>query len=137
MRDSNAYRSQSDPRCRLLLNGSSWEEVIDKDGLESAKNGRSTHYSTRQDHKDKSVIDMTFTNWPRMIWLILADDYAAGSDYNLIDWEIETEREVEYEWVVRWNLATMTGKNVKAAEMIWTEPAKERAYLDAECTEDA
>jgi len=38
--------------------------------------------------------------------------------------------------VVRWNLAPMTEKDAEAAEKLWMELAKERAQLDAECTED-
>jgi len=38
--------------------------------------------------------------------------------------------------VVRWNLAEMTEKNTKAAEMLCMELSKERAHLEAAWTEE-
>jgi len=48
----------------------------------------------------------------------------------------ERQEEVEHERVVGWDSAAMTEKDVEAAEKLWTELARERAHLDAECTED-
>jgi len=38
--------------------------------------------------------------------------------------------------VVESNLAAMTEEDVEIAETLWAEQVKERAHLDAECTED-
>jgi hypothetical protein len=55
-----------------------------------------------------------------------------------MEWEVEAERqeEVEHKWVVWWNLAAMTEKELETAEKLWMDLVKERAHLDAECTED-
>jgi len=50
--------------------------------------------------------------------------------------EEDRQEEADHERVVRWNLAAMTQKYLKAAEKHWLDLAKERAHLDAECTED-
>jgi len=68
----------------------------------------------------------------------LADDHATGSDHEVIEWEVEVDRQEEagHERVVGWNLAAMTEEDAKAAEKLWMELVKERAHLDAECTAD-
>jgi len=38
--------------------------------------------------------------------------------------------------MVGWNIAAMTQKDAEAALKLWMELAKERAQLDAKCTED-
>jgi len=50
--------------------------------------------------------------------------------------EVDRQEEADHERVVGWNLAAMTEKDAEAAEKLWTELARERAHLDAECTED-
>jgi len=50
--------------------------------------------------------------------------------------EAEWQEEVDHERVGGWNLAAMTEKDLEAAEKLWRELVKERAHLDAECTED-
>jgi len=42
---------------------------------------------------------------------------------------------MDHERIVGWNLAAMTEKDAEAAEKLWKELSKKRAYLDAECTE--
>jgi len=71
-------------------------------------------------------------------WSILANDHATGSDHMVMEWEVAADRqeEADQKSVVGWNLAAMTEKEVGAAEKLWTELAKERAHLHAECTED-
>jgi hypothetical protein len=49
---------------------------------------------------------------------------------------VDRQEEADHERVVGWNLGAMTQKDAEAAEKLWRELAKERAKLDAECTED-
>jgi len=90
------------------------------------------------DHEGKSVIDLTLANRVIMKWTILADDHPTGSHHEVIEWEVEADwqEEADHERVVGWNLAAMTEKDVEAAVKLWRDIAKERAHLDAECTED-
>jgi len=116
-----------------------WEDLIDENGLEIGNDGEGTHHWTREGHEGESVIDLTLANRPITKWSILADDdHATGSDHEVIEWEVEVDRqeEVGHERVVGWNLAAMTEEDTKAAEKLWIELAKGRAHLDAECTAD-
>jgi hypothetical protein len=136
--DFNAHRSRLDPRCSAPRDAAFWEGVIDENALEIGNAGRPTHFWTREDHEGESVIDLTLANRPIMKWSILADDHATRSDHEVIEWEVEAERheEPDHERVVGWNLAAMTEQDLETAEKLWTDLAKERAHLDAECTED-
>ena len=127
-----------DLRCRVQRNDTFWEDVVDENGLEVGNYAQPTHYWTREDHKGESVIDLTLAYRPITKRFILADDHATGSDNNVIKWEVEADRqeEADHGRVVGWNLAEMTEENTEAAEKLWAELAKGRAYLDAECTED-
>jgi len=115
-----------------------WEDVIDENGLEIGKDGEATHHWTREGHEGESVIDLTLANRPITKWSIMGDDHATGSDHEVIEWEVDVERQEEagHERVVGWNIAAMTEEDAKAAEKLWMELAKERAHLDAECTAD-
>jgi hypothetical protein len=113
--------------------------VIDEIGLEIGHDGEATHHGTREGHEGESVIDPTLVNRPITTWCILADDdHARGSDHEVIEWEVEVDRQEEagHERVVGWNIAAMTEEDAKAAEKLWMKLAKERAHLDAECTAD-
>jgi len=136
--DFNAHSKRWDPRCQVQRDAAFWEDMIDKNGLEIGNDGRPTHHWIREDQEGESVIDLTFANRPIVKWTILADDYASGSDHEVIEWEVGVDRqeEADYERVVGWNLAAMMEKDVEAAEKLWMELAKKRAQLDAECTED-
>jgi hypothetical protein len=111
-----------------------WEDVIDKNGLEIGNDGEATHHWTREGHEGESVIDLTLVNRPITKSSILANDHATGSDHEVIEWEVEVDRQEEagHERVVGWNIAAMTEEDAKAAEKLWMELAKERAQLDAE-----
>jgi len=50
--------------------------------------------------------------------------------------DADRQEEGDNEREVWWNLAAMTEEDAEAAEKLWTELAKERAHLDAECTAD-
>jgi len=115
-----------------------WEDMIDENGLEIGNDGRPTHHWTREDQNSESVIDLTLANRPLVKCTILADDQATGSDHQVIEWEVRGDwhKKADHERVVGWNLASMTEKNVEAAEKLWMDSARERAQLDAECTED-
>jgi len=69
--------------------------VIDENELEVGNDGRPTHYWTREDHKGESVIDLTLANQPITKWFILANDHATGSDHEVIEWEVEADRQEE------------------------------------------
>jgi len=114
------------------------EDVIDENGLEIGNNGEATRHWTREGHEGESVIDLTAANQLITKWSILADDHATGSDHEVIEWEVEVDRQAEagHNREVGWNLAAMTEEDAKAAEKLWMELAKERAHLDAECTAD-
>jgi len=90
------------------------------------------------DHEGESVMDLMLANGPITKWLILADDHATGSDHEVVEWEVEADRheEADHERVVGWDLAAMKEEDSEAAEKLWANLAKERAHLDAECTED-
>jgi len=49
---------------------------------------------------------------------------------------INRQEEADHERVVGWNKPAMTKRNVEAAEKLCMQLAKERAQLNAECTED-
>jgi len=137
--DFNAHSIRWDPRCQVQRDAAFWEDVIDENGLEIGNDGEATHHWTREGHEGESVIDLTLANRPITKWSILADDdHATGSDHEVIEWEVEVDRQEEagHERVVGWNLAAMTEEDAKAAEKLWMELAKERAHLDAECTAD-
>jgi hypothetical protein len=70
--------------------------------------------------------------------LILADENPTKSDHEVIEWEVDVDRQevADYERVLRWNLAAMIEEDVEAAEQLLVELAKERAYLDPGITED-
>jgi len=112
--------------------------VIDKNRLEIENDVRSMHCSTREDHDGLSVIDLTSRNRPTMKCSIRVDDHATGSNHKVIDWEVEADgqEEADHEKVVGWNVDAMTEEDLEAAEKLWRELAKERAYLSAECTSD-
>jgi len=115
-----------------------WEDVIDENGLEIGNDGRAPHDWTREGHECETVIDLTLANRPITTLSILADDHATGSDHEVIEWQVEADRqeEADHEMVVGWNLAAMTEEDAKATEKLWRELAKERAHLDAECMAD-
>jgi len=73
-------------------NATFWEDLIDENGLEIGNYGRSTHHGTRGDYEYQSVIDLTLENLPILKWSILADDHAAGSDHEVVEWEVEVNR---------------------------------------------
>ena len=108
------------------------EDVIDENGLEIGNNGEATRHWTREGHEGESVIDLTAANQLITKWSILADDHATGSDHEVIEWEVEVDRQAEagHNREVGWNLAAMTEEDAKAAEKLWMELAKERAHLD-------
>lgn len=80
-----------------------------------------------------TLANQLFTKLPRQ-----AEDHATGFHHEVMELEVaaEMEDEAEHERLVGRNLAAMTDKTVENAEKLWTEPAKERAHLHAECTED-
>jgi len=49
---------------------------------------------------------------------------------------VNRQEEVDHERIVRWNFASMSEKDAEAADKLCMELVKERAQLDAECTED-
>jgi hypothetical protein len=136
--DFNAHSIRWDPRCQVQGDVAFWEDVIDENGLEIGNNGEATHHRTRDGHVDESVIDLTLGNRPITQCSILADDHATGSDPEVIEWEVEVDRQEEagHERTEGWNIAALTEEDAKAAEKLWMELAKERAHLDAKCTAD-
>jgi len=79
------------------------------------------------DQEGESVIDLTLATQLIVKWIILADDHASGSDYELIDWELGVDRYEEWDHVpvVWWNVAAMTEKDAESPEKISMELAKE------------
>jgi hypothetical protein len=134
----NAHSKRWDPRCQVHWNAAFWEGAIEKNGLEIGNEGRPTHFWTRENHEGELVIDLTLANRPIAKWTILADDHTTGSDHEVIEWKVGVDRqeEADCERVVGWNLVAMMQKDAEAAEKLWMELTKERAQLDAECTED-
>jgi hypothetical protein len=49
---------------------------------------------------------------------------------------VDGQEEADYERVVGWHLTATREKDVEAAEKLWMELIKDRAQIDAECTED-
>jgi len=136
--DFKAHSILWDPRWQVQRDAVFWVDVIDENGLEIGNDGEATHHWTREGHEGELVIDLTLANRLITKWSILADDNATGSDHEVIEWEVEVDRQEEagHERVVGWNIAAMTEKDAKAAEKLWMELAKQRAHLDAECTAD-
>jgi hypothetical protein len=115
-----------------------WQEVIDGNGLEVAKDDQPTHYWTGEDHPGESVIDLTLANRPITKWVILDHDHTTGSHHEVVGWEVEADmqEEADHERVVGWNIAAMKEEDPVAAEKLWAELVMERAHLDAEYTAD-
>ena len=107
--------------------------------MEIGIDGRPSHHWTRENSKGESGIDRTLADLPIIMWTILADDHATGSKHEVIEREVRVDRqeEVDHERIVGWHLASMTEKEAKVAEKLWIEQVKERAQLDAECTDGA
>ena len=137
--DFNTHSIRWDPRCQVQRDAVFWEDMIDENGLEIGNDGEATHHWTREGHKGESVIDLTLAIRPITKSSILADhDHATGSDHEVIEWEVEVDRQEEagHERLVGWNLAAMTEEDGKAAEKRWMELVKGRAHLHSECTAD-
>jgi hypothetical protein len=136
--DFNAQSRQWDPRCRVQRNAAFGEAVIDENGLEIGNVGLSTYHWTREGDEGKLVIDLNLANRPIVKWTIPGDYHATGSDHEVIELEVEVDRqkEAEHQRVVGRNAAAMKEKDAEATEKLWTELVRERANLDAECTED-
>jgi len=113
--------------------------MINEKGLEIGDHdGEATNHWTREGLELWSGFDLTLAIRPITKWFIPADDHATGSDYEVIQWEVEVDRQEEagQRRVVWGNLAAMTEEKAKAAEKLWPEDAKGRAHLDEECTAD-
>ena len=69
---------------------------------------------------------------------ILAENHATGSNQQVIQWEVDINKQVEadHEWVIGWNLASMIEQDEEAAGKLWMELVKKRAHLDAGYMED-
>jgi hypothetical protein len=81
---------------------------------------------------------MVVTDGPFEKGMILNWSKATGSDHEIIEWELEVEMQEEAEGtqVIGWILASMMQEDMKVAEELWRERAKERAHLRAESTWD-
>ena len=91
--DINGHSIPWDPRCQVQHNAAFWEDVIDEDGLEIGNEGRSPYFWTRDGHEDESVIDLTLGNRPVTILSTLVDDQATGSQHEVIESEVEVDRQ--------------------------------------------
>lgn len=70
---------------------------------------------------------------------MLADNHITGSDYDVLECELEVDRqeEADNERVVGCNLTALPDEDVVGpVEMLWMEVAKERNNLDTQCTAD-
>jgi hypothetical protein len=70
--------------------------------------------------------------------MILDGSHTTGSDHEIIECELEMEKQEEAggTQVVGWNQATMSQEDMEVAEELWRERAKQRAHLRAESTGD-
>ena len=93
--DFNTHSTRWDPRCHVQWDATFWEDVIGENGLEIGNDGRATHHWTRESHEGESVIDVMLANRPITKWSILADDHATGSDHEVIEWEVDADRQEE------------------------------------------
>jgi len=93
--DVNAPITQWDSKREVQRNAAFWEDVIDENGVEVAKDGRPTHHWARQNQEGESVIDLTLPNQPIVKWAILADDHATGSNRDGIEWEVGVDTQEE------------------------------------------
>ena len=91
--DFNAHSIRWDPRCQVQQNAVFWEDLIDENGLEIGNDGEATQHWTKEGHEGQSVINLTMANRPITKWPILADDNAAGSEQEVIRWEVEVVRQ--------------------------------------------
>jgi hypothetical protein len=59
--------------------------------------------------------------------MLANDDHFTVSDHKVIEWEaeVDSQEEAGHERVVGWNIAAITEEDVKAAETLWKELAKE------------
>jgi len=101
-------------------NAAFYEDVIDKNGLEVGNDGQPTHYWTGEDREGGSVMYLTLANRPIHKWFILDVDHATGSRHEVIEWEVEADKqeEADHGRVVGWNLPAMTEEDAEAAEKL-------------------
>jgi hypothetical protein len=90
----NAHSIRWDSRCHVQRDDAFWEDVFDENGLEIGTDGEGTPHWTIDGHEGESVIDLTLANRPITKWSIVADDHATGSDYEVIQWEVDLDRQV-------------------------------------------
>jgi len=137
--DINAHSIQWDPRSQAQRNAVLWEHVIDENGLEIGNDSGVTHHWTREGQNGMSVIDLIMAIWQITTWSMLADNHITGSDYDVLECELEVDRqeEADNERVVGCNLTALPDEDVVGpVEMLWMEVAKERNNLDTQCTAD-
>jgi len=132
----NSHSQPWDLKCTEWREAAYWEGIIDVDGLVIGNYDRPTHYWTRNECEVVSIIDLTLANRPFGKWTIVDGNHAMGSDYEIIEWEVDMEKQGEAggKQVVGWNLAAMSQEDKEQAEKLWKERGRGRAYLGVEST---
>jgi hypothetical protein len=136
--DFNTNSKCWDPRCTELRDATYREAIIGKHRVVIGNDDWPTHYWTRHNSMGESVIDLTLANRPLEKWMIQDGSHATGSDHEIIEWELEMEKQEEPggTQVVGWKLAAMSQEDVDVAEALWRERAKAGPYLEAESPGD-
>jgi len=136
--DFNTHRQCCNRRCTERRAATYWELIIDEHWLDIGNNDRHAHYWTSHDSTAESVIHLTLANRIFGKWMIVDGCYATGSEHQIIEWELEMEKQEEAggTQVIRWNIAAMLQEEVEVAEKMWRERVKERANFGAESTWD-
>jgi len=127
----NAHSQRWDPQCTQQKDATYWEEIIDEYGHEIGNDDRPTHHWVRDGNEGESIIDLTLAHRPITKWTILNRSHATDSDDEIIEWEVNVDKQEDAEDVriVGWNLSTMSKEDEEAAVKLWTELDTGRAQL--------
>ena len=136
--DFNAHSQRWNPKCTERRDAAYWEDIIDEHGLLIENDDRPTHHWTKNESEGESIIDLTLANRPLGKWSILDWSHVTGSDHEIIEGEVDMEKQEEAEGtqIVGWNLAAMSQEDEEQAEKLWKERARGRAYLGEESMGD-
>jgi hypothetical protein len=137
--DMNAQSRWWDPRWREQRHVTMCEEIIDEYGLEIGNDHRLTHHWARRGKDGELITDLTLATRPITQWTILEESHATDSDYEVIEWEFnpdKQEEEADHVQIIGWHLAAMSNEDEEAAEKLCQELERDRAHLGEECMGD-
>ena len=91
--DLNAHSQRWAPRCTEWRDATYWAQIIGEHRLAFGNENRPSHHWTRHDSMGGSIIDLTLANRPFRKLMIRGGSQATGSDHEIIEWELEMEKQ--------------------------------------------